>query len=138
MPKENSRQRPTGAIAATSGWIGLCREFRANSALRRRARVDIARILERSPGHGADWLRDQLSECADAAGFGNRRLQLRINFVEATSDQPQPLARLLRGGRGGAVRLKLYMAMLWMAAKEPHDVTFPDRAWAELFRATCP
>lgn len=63
---------------------------------------------------------------------GNRKLQLRINFIEATDDQDPPLARLLRGGRGGSVRLKLYLTMLWMAAGPPHDITFPARAWAEL------
>jgi hypothetical protein len=39
---------------------------------------------------------------------------------------------MLRGGQGGAVRLKLYLAILWIAAKDPHDVSFPARAWAEL------
>jgi hypothetical protein len=63
---------------------------------------------------------------------GNRKLPIRLNFVEATTDDPPPLARILRGGRGGGVRLKLYLAMLWMAAKPPHDITFPARAWAEL------
>lgn len=62
----------------------------------------------------------------------NRRLQIRIDFVEARGDSTPPLARFLRGGRGGGVRLKLYLAMLWMAANEPHDVSFPARAWAEL------
>jgi hypothetical protein len=69
---------------------------------------------------------------------GNRRLQVRLNFIEATGEDPPPLARLLRGGRGGTVRLKLYLTMLWMAAGEPHDITFPARAWAELLDLPSP
>lgn len=65
---------------------------------------------------------------------GDRQLPIRISFVQATDDDPQapPLARILRGGRGGVVRLKLYLAMLWIAGNAPHDTTFPARAWAEL------
>jgi hypothetical protein len=37
-----------------------------------------------------------------------------------------------RGGRGGAVRLKLYLCLNLLAAKPPHDVRrIPARAWAE-------
>lgn len=30
------------------------------------------------------------------------------------------------------MRLKLYLSLLWLAAKEPHDASFPARAWASL------
>ncbi len=49
-----------------------------------------------------------------------------------------PLSRLLStganggGGRGGDVRLKLYISLLWVAAKSPYTVTRPARAWAAL------
>lgn len=43
-----------------------------------------------------------------------------------------PMARMLRGGRGGSVRLKVYLSFLWFAAAPPHDVTYPARAWAGL------
>lgn len=49
-----------------------------------------------------------------------------------------PLARLLSGsssgggGRGGEVRLKLYLSLLWIAAKSPYSVKRPARAWAAL------
>jgi hypothetical protein len=45
---------------------------------------------------------------------------------------PTPLAKMLRGGRGGQVRLKLYLSILWLAAAPPHDVAYPARAWASL------
>lgn len=43
-----------------------------------------------------------------------------------------PLARILRGGRGGEVRLKLELSFLWFAANPPHDLAYPARAWALL------
>jgi hypothetical protein len=49
-----------------------------------------------------------------------------------------PLAYLLRGGRGGRVRLTLYLSLLWVAANPPHDVTYPARAWATLLGLTDP
>jgi hypothetical protein len=38
----------------------------------------------------------------------------------------------LRGGRGGVVRLKLYLSLLWMAVGDGHSVTYPARTWATL------
>jgi hypothetical protein len=39
---------------------------------------------------------------------------------------------MLRGGQGGAVRLKLYLCMILIASKPPHDIrAIPARAWAE-------
>ncbi len=64
-----------------------------------------------------------------------RDAQLRTAFAEQRdSDGPDtPLARILRGGRGGEVRLKLLLSLLWIAVQEPHDVALPGRVWAELF-----
>jgi hypothetical protein len=45
---------------------------------------------------------------------------------------------LLRGredrtvGRGGDLRLKLLLSLLWVAGAEPYDVSYPARAWATL------
>lgn len=65
---------------------------------------------------------------------GDRKAQVRRRFVERIDNAPAapPLARMLRGGRGGQVRLKLYLTMLWIGANPPHDVTYPARAYAEL------
>lgn len=45
------------------------------------------------------------------------------------------MVQMLRGGRGGSVRLKLYLAIIWIAGgggKAPFDTSIPARAWAEL------
>jgi hypothetical protein len=63
-----------------------------------------------------------------------RQLPLRRAFAERPDnvDKPTPLARLLRGGRGGSVRLRLYLSYLWLGAAPPHELAYPARAWAEL------
>lgn len=59
--------------------------------------------------------------------------QVRASFIQGDrGGPPPPLARLLRGGRGGEVKLKVLLSILWVAVKEPHDVTLPARVWAEL------
>lgn len=63
----------------------------------------------------------------------NRNAQVRYRFVEAREPgQLAPLVTMLRGGRGGSVRLKLYLSILWFAANPPYDVSYPARAWASL------
>src|SRR4051812_19975859 len=61
-----------------------------------------------------------------------RKAQVRRRMIERLDNNPEPppLARLLRGGRGGAVRTKLLLSILWVAAGEGHDVRFPARAFA--------
>jgi hypothetical protein len=69
-----------------------------------------------------------------AARNHKRALPLRRAFAERpdNSSKPTPLARLLRGGRGGSVRLRLYLSYLWLGAAPPHELIYPARAWAEL------
>src|SRR5215218_496398 len=38
------------------------------------------------------------------------------------SDPPPPLARMMRGGQGGEVRLKLYLTMSLLAVSPPYDI----------------
>lgn len=62
---------------------------------------------------------------------------VRIAFIGAHGDDREagtvpPLARILRGGRGGEVRVKLELTFLWFAVNPPHDLTYPARAWALL------
>ncbi|WP_159796582.1 hypothetical protein [Puerhibacterium puerhi] len=52
--------------------------------------------------------------------------------VVRSANEPAPMAKLLRGGRGGDVRLKLELSFLWFAAAPPHDLAYPARAWATL------
>ncbi|HLI15521.1 MAG TPA: hypothetical protein VKV23_05660 [Acidimicrobiales bacterium] len=46
---------------------------------------------------------------------------------------PPPLAEMVRGGRGGEVRLKLYLTMAMLAVSPPYDIqgAIPARSWAE-------
>lgn len=62
-----------------------------------------------------------------------RSAQLRRVFVEREDvAAPTPLAQMIRGGRGGEVRLKTYLSMLFIAGAAPYDVSYPARAWATL------
>lgn len=71
---------------------------------------------------------------AVAKRVNDRAAQVRRGFIERVdlADDITPLAQLLRGGRGGAVRLKLYLSLLWFAAGPPYAVMYPTRAWATL------
>ncbi|MFG1638593.1 hypothetical protein ACGFKX_27605 [Pseudonocardia alni] len=56
-------------------------------------------------------------------------------FVREHVGEPDPpLARVLRGGRGGRggdVRFRLYLSLLWLVRDEP-ELSFPARSWAAL------
>lgn len=77
-----------------------------------------------------------------ALSLGSRRREagapVRTIFVADEDATKPPLARLLSsaesggGGRGGQLRIKLYLSLLWVAAREPYTVTRPSRAWAAL------
>ena len=73
-------------------------------------------------------------ERAEAAArrVSSRAAPIRQAFIRSQDGSPPPLARMLRGGRGGAVRLKLYLSMIWIASSPPYDTAFPSRGWAEL------
>jgi hypothetical protein len=55
-------------------------------------------------------------------------------FLRGTHEDAAPLARLVQGGRGGEVRLKIYLTITMMATQEPHDLQKPPapRLWAEM------
>lgn len=64
---------------------------------------------------------------------------LRNYFVADDRDGVKPpLAQLLSagptggGGRGGQLRLKLYLSLLWVCAAPPYEAIRPARAWAAL------
>lgn len=70
-----------------------------------------------------------------ARRVSERPVPVRNGFIErldpaATVDAP--LAVLLRGGQGGAVRVKLLLAMLWFSVRAPHETSYPARGWAGL------
>lgn len=102
----------------------------------------VLRLVEPSsspwPAAPAAWRRPRPIALTAAAAVASRnhgrQLPLRRAFAERpdNTDTQTPLARLLRGGRGGSVRLRLYLAYLWLGAAPPHELTYPARAWAEL------
>jgi hypothetical protein len=76
-----------------------------------------------------------LKAAASVATRNHKRpMPLRRAFAERpdNTNTLTPLARLLRGGRGGSVRLRLYLSYLWLGAAPPHELVYPSRAWAEL------
>lgn len=79
-------------------------------------------------------------EAITAADAANKRAKkdapVRYGFISRERiDQPDPpLARVLRGergGRGGDVRLRLLLSLLWLVRDDP-TLSYPARAWAAL------
>ena len=71
-------------------------------------------------------------ELASSAG---RRVHppVRKSFACAADTESAPVAQLVGiGGRGGAVALKLYLALLWRCSAEPFDTDISARRWAAL------
>ncbi|WP_157880254.1 hypothetical protein [Streptomyces katrae] len=68
---------------------------------------------------------EALNKAVDKA-LRHGRVSFAPSFVRSreASTLP-PLARLIRGGRGGEVRLKLYLCMVMMATAEPFDIKRP-------------
>jgi hypothetical protein len=58
-------------------------------------------------------------------------------FLRSPDGTP-PLARLIRGGRGGEVRLKLYLTITMMATRAPYDITRPPspNLWTQMLGVT--
>lgn len=58
------------------------------------------------------------------------------DFVIAKEGQDgrAPLARMIQGGQGGSVRLRLYLCITMMATKEPFNLRKPPtpKAWARM------
>jgi hypothetical protein len=65
-------------------------------------------------------------------------LQLPHTFLRQGS--PPPLAQLIRGGRGGEIRLKLYLTACLIAAAPPFQYSRPSPAarWAEALSVPAP
>lgn len=62
-------------------------------------------------------------------------VQLPIGFFRASDVQAvPPVALMLRGGRGGALRIKIYLCVCMVATQAPHIVhpPTPARVWAEM------
>lgn len=96
-------------------------------------------------GGGLEVPSDYQAKAAEefAQRLGKRRREhgapVRTLFVADDEGAGKPsLARLLSsgpsggGGRGGQLRVKLYLSLLWVCAKEPYDAVRPAVAWAAL------
>ena len=82
-------------------------------------------------------------ERAGAAARRARKMaQLRLSFIarDDSAAPPPPLALMLRGGRGGQVRLKLYLSYLWMQtdSTRPVPLAYPSQVWADLLGLSAP
>src|ERR1700739_718675 len=102
---------------------------------RKRARSDPAPA--RHPSSAALALLGRANERVKGQSKDGRHTPVRHGFIERAnhpSDVDPPTASLLRASKGGALRLKLYLALLWQAGggDERHAARWPARAWAEL------
>lgn len=76
-----------------------------------------------------------VARVVDGSLGARKAVPIRNSFVR--SDDPEedaPLKKLVTGGggRGAAVPVLLYVALIWKCAKKPFDVKLPARKWAEL------
>lgn len=90
--------------------------------------------VRQGPSPAAITAAEHVAARLTAGRFARTSAPVRRRFIErsAADAPPPPLARMLRGGRGGMVRLKLELSMLWLAARAPHELIYPARAWAVL------
>lgn len=110
----------------------------------RRATPKVSRGL--APPKRAPRLRpvtEELLTTAKSAGaLMDAAAPVRRGFVRADAaghdplpeGERTPLSKMLAGGQGGEVRLKLYLSLLWLGARKPYSVEGkPANAWARLF-----
>lgn len=78
----------------------------------------------------------KLAVSLDRNAANRKSIPIRCSFVRKDNnpEQDPPLRKLVSagGGRGGAVPVKLYAALIWKCARKPFDVKLPARKWAEL------
>lgn len=76
-----------------------------------------------------------LAEALDQDSGRRKAIPVRKSFVrvEKGSSSPPPLAELVkRGGRGGGVIVKLYLALVWRCSGGDFDTDISARVWARL------
>ncbi|WP_159620299.1 hypothetical protein [Arthrobacter zhaoguopingii] len=76
-----------------------------------------------------------LAEALDKDSGRRKAIPIRKSFVRAEqgADSPPPLAELVRrGGRGGGVIVKLYLALVWRCSGGDFDTDISARVWASL------
>lgn len=112
------------------------RDFQSDAGAapqRRSSAPSLVDLLSGSPEVGGS----QESKAAAAAlaadqprrtGIPVRKVFVRMDLVGI---QP-PMSRLYRGGRSGAVAVRLYLALIWKSSGGDFDSNVPARAWATL------
>lgn len=76
-----------------------------------------------------------LAKRLDEDSGRRKAIPIRKSFVRAErgADNPPPLAELVkRGGRGGGVIVKLYLALVWRCSGGDFDTDISARVWASL------
>jgi hypothetical protein len=105
------------------------------------AQADSRRSPDRISGRSAAVVSSSREKVGSTLSLGqdwaqrlkHRAVPLRRRFIRiAPGSSASPLLAMLRGGRGGEVRVKLYLSLLWISVAEPHDTEYPARAWADL------
>lgn len=94
--------------------------------------VDVATGIRRATPDALDIARLIKTRLGRRTSAPVRAAFVGVAEDERPASEVPPLARLLRGGRGGEVRLKLELSFLWFAANPPHDLTYAARVWATL------
>lgn len=79
---------------------------------------------------------ESMSLAMEIARGSKRRVDIPIRKSFVRIDQPgqePPLARIVsRGGRGGALAAKLYIALIWRCSAAPYNTEIAARKWAAL------
>lgn len=77
-----------------------------------------------------------LEHAKDMLGRSDRRVDIPVRKSFVRNDDPEitpPLAELVgRGGRGGAVPVKLLLALIWRSSAAPYTTTISAQHWATL------
>lgn len=116
--RETPEPRNPGTLEPRRSWShvqGLHQMSDLESAGRAEALEMLSGVVERS-------------RRSDALGVPNSFVRSDDGFT------PTPLVRLIRGGRGGGVRLKIHLTMMLIATRSPHHIRTPftHQAWARL------
>lgn len=98
------------------------------------SKVNVRADSSADAGAKVDELREQALQHAEhiATRVHHKAAPVSRPFVRSGDSGVPPLVQCLRGGRGGEVRLKLYLSIIWLARKPPHDTPYPARFWTEL------
>lgn len=79
---------------------------------------------------------DSMKLAEEIANSATRRVDIPIRKTFVRSLDPEtvpPLARIVsRGGRGGGLAVKLYIALIWRCSAKPYSTEIPARKWARL------